>query len=344
MNTTKNRREIYVFCPSKVITGGAELLHQLCDSLNNKGHQSYMIYHPDYELDVPLPYRSYNVKVLKTVKDVPQNVLILPEAFIDLGYQFKSLKKVHWWLSVDNFFVLSLSFISPLVYLKLWPKLFLRSIGNKVKYFFDNLKSSRTVLLSYKYISDPCIINAVQSKYAFEFLKRHNFKNVFFLSDYINSFFFDTSASVRENVILYNPKKGIEFTKTLIAKFPDFKWTAIENMTYDQVNALMAKSKLYVDFGNHPGKDRMPREAVLSGMCIITGRQGSAAYFEDVTILDKYKFDESKIDVDDFEKLVNSIFDNFDIEYSNFLEYRMLIENSKQVFEDEVDNLIKMLN
>lgn len=341
----KNKeRIIYVYSPSNVITGGSELLHQLCNSLNNKGYKACIVYYPNKNSKIPLPYKHYNLSKIENVKDESQNVLILPEAFIDLGFRFKQIKKVHWWLSVDNFFILSILFISPLIYLRLWPVLFLKSMVTKVKYFFHILKTKRTICLSYSYILDSKIINLVQSKYAYEFLNMHNFKNIYFLSDYINKSFSASNIVERENVILFNPKKGIEFTKILIKKFPKYKWIPIENMTYDQVNSLMSKSKLYVDFGNHPGKDRMPREAVLSGMCIAVGNQGSAAYFEDVSILDKYKFNELDFDFTRFENTIDSIFENFDAEYSNFLDYKKLIEDSESIFENEVNQFVKVLS
>lgn len=55
----------------------------------------------------------------------------------------------------------------------------------------------------------------------------------------------------------------------------------------------MSKSKVYIDFGNHPGKDRIPREAAISGCIVITGKRGAAAFAEDVCIPETYKFDES---------------------------------------------------
>ncbi len=40
----------------------------------------------------------------------------------------------------------------------------------------------------------------------------------------------------------------------------------------------MRKAKLYIDFGYHPGKERMPREACLLDCCLIIGKDGSAKY------------------------------------------------------------------
>ncbi|NGY37419.1 hypothetical protein FQU23_007805 [Flavobacterium sp. XN-5] len=343
MISVNKERKIYIYCISNVVTGGTELLHQLCDVLNNKGFDAYMVYYPDADSPTPVSYKNYNLQLRKEIDDIPNNFLIMPEALIDLGINFKSIKKINWWLSIDNFFELSLLNLSPIIYLKLWPKLFFKVLGVKFKYFFKILKSARTGYLSYNYLFSDEDLNLVQSMYAYDFLKKNKFKNIYFLSDYLNTNFSNQKTNNRENIILYNPKKGLEFTKILINKFKNFRWVPIENMTYIEVSLLMQNSKLYVDFGNHPGKDRLPREAVLSGMCIITGMQGSAFYFEDVSIDSQYKFDELNFDFDRFEKIVMNVFDSYEEEYSNFLEYLQLIKNSRLKFESQVDDLIKIL-
>ena len=43
-----------------------------------------------------------------------------------------------------------------------------------------------------------------------------------------------------------------------------------------QIINIYNKTKVYLDFGYHPGKDRMPREAALFNNCIITNKKGSA--------------------------------------------------------------------
>ena len=83
--------------------------------------------------------------------------------------------------------------------------------------------------------------------------------------------------------MLYNPKKGIEFTRQLIEAAPDLNWVPLENMSNEEVRGKLKTSKVYIDFGDHPGKDRFPREAAISGCCVITGKRGSAAY-DDVPI------------------------------------------------------------
>ena len=43
----------------------------------------------------------------------------------------------------------------------------------------------------------------------------------------------------------------------------DLRWVPLIGMTTEEMRSCMSKSKVYIDFGNHPGKDRIPREAAI---------------------------------------------------------------------------------
>lgn len=58
----------------------------------------------------------------------------------------------------------------------------------------------------------------------------------------------------------------------------DLRWVPLIGMTTEEMRSCMSKSKVYIDFGNHPGKDRIPREAAISGCIVITGKRGAAAF------------------------------------------------------------------
>ena len=58
----------------------------------------------------------------------------------------------------------------------------------------------------------------------------------------------------------------------------------------------------YIDFGPHPGMDRLPREAALAGCIVITNREGAAAHDEDVPLPPEYKF--RKFDVEAIHALL----------------------------------------
>ena len=69
----------------------------------------------------------------------------------------------------------------------------------------------------------------------------------------------------------------------------DITFKPIRGMTRSEVIDTMRHSKLYVDFGEFPGRERMPREAVLCGCCLITSKVGAAAYIKDFA--HDYKYD-----------------------------------------------------
>ena len=48
------------------------------------------------------------------------------------------------------------------------------------------------------------------------------------------------------------------------------------NFNKKEIINFLSKSKIYIDFGFHPGQDQMPREAAILKNCIITNKEGSA--------------------------------------------------------------------
>jgi hypothetical protein len=96
----------------------------------------------------------------------------------------------------------------------------------------------------------------------------------------------------------------------------------------------MTQSKIYIDFGHHPGKDRFPREAASCGCLIITSFEGSAQFFNDVTIDPKYKFN----NIDGVSDLIKDIFENFSDHFDNFGLYRKMIADEKEVFYKQIKN------
>ena len=99
---------------------------------------------------------------------------------------------------------------------------------------------------------------------------------------------------------------------------------------------LMQISKVYIDFGNHPGKDRIPREAAICGCCIITGKRGSANNKIDIAIKDKYKFEDRLSSIDQIHSLICDCMDNFDICQSDFKNYREIILKEEAIFKENV--------
>ncbi|WP_411683436.1 hypothetical protein [Aeromonas caviae] len=321
-------KKVYVCCPGGVVTGGPELLHQFVHELRDNGVDAHIVYMPfNKSFDVPEQYKNYNVSVADyNSTSFSTAVVVLPEVNTGMANKFEGAQIVIWWLSVDFYFSYS---------------------GNRpVKEFiYDKINlllGRRLPILKLKKFS-----HYVQSEYAHQFLKGHHIESKM-LTDYIghthlNGINFSEDIPNRERIIAFNPKKGIPFTQKLINKNNDIKFVPLINMTPLEVRKLLLRAMIYIDFGNHPGKDRFPREAAMAGCCIITGIKGSAGNEYDVSIPSKYKLNEEGDDAFvKFKMLVDDIFSDFTSNSVEFDDYRKKIKNEPSCFKKQVLNFIKI--
>lgn len=328
----KNNTKVYVVCPAYLKSGGPELLHQLVYELNNNGIESYITYYrtnnenPEY---TPDDFKKYidTYKTLNDIEDSENNITITPEIVLALNLtkNLKNTKKIMWWLSVDNF-TRDYGLINTLKTHGLIWTLKLMITG---KIMYD---------LSYvKHIDG----HLCQSRYAMEFLENNGISNIAYLSDYISDEYLTIPENIenKEDIIVYNPKKGIKFTKKIIEKAPHLNFIPIENLTTMQVKELLLKSKVYIDFGTHPGKDRIPREAAMCGCCIITNKKGSAKYYDDVPINEEFKFEDNEDNIDNIIEKITICINNYDKEILKFKEYQQFIKHEKEQFEMDVKKI-----
>ncbi len=308
---------IYIVCPSKYATGGTELLHQLCVEICSHNIDVAIVYDGDMT-DSPIinKFSCYKVRVEKTIVDDKNNILIIPETAMRFLLKYRKIQKVIWWLSVDNY--------APNKKEKTYAEICIYKIIDCIVRLYDR----------------KCI-HLVQSEYAkkyVEFVHGIDNSSILYLSDYISKEYFRDMDrdSIRENIVLYNPKKGLDFTNKLISKGAKWKWIPLINLSKEEMKLLMNKAKVYVDFGNHPGKDRIPREAAISGCCVITGIKGSAKYYEDVPIPSCAKFDQDKENIDVIINYILRCMDNYDNEIEKYDEYRTIIKSEQLKFKKDV--------
>lgn len=323
-------KELYVLCPANVKTGGPELLHQFVYVLNSNGVNAHIVYilsEKDKNITINKEYKKY-VTTFYTEKDVlddKENVIIIPETLFKYISKWKNIQQVMWWLSVDNFER----------YNGFWPRCKHVGILNAICFFLrGKMQFPLNKIKKVQY-------HLCQSHYAKDYLLSIGIdvNKIEFLSDYINDEFVTNQVINKERIVMYNPKKGFQYTRKIIRKMPNITWAKIEGMKSDEVHKLMQRSMLYIDFGNHPGKDRMPREAALSMCCVITGMKGSAKYFEDVNIPAKYKIDEKKAAINTVVDLIEDCLNNYETNINDFNQYRELIKNEKKAFYNDVREL-----
>lgn len=283
-------KKVYVNIPASAEAGGCESLYQLVDAINNVGGYATIIWDRNVMNPVPEKYKHYNIKWGEDIEENENNWIIYPEVWTEKIYSNNKLKKSIWWLSVDN----------------------------------NHNKFSKW--------DDDTITHFYQSYYALNHIQKNGGNRFLYLNDYISENYISQSHDIneKENIVSYNPIKGLDITTQIINNNPNVKFVPIIRMNESEITNLLKKSKIYIDFGHHPGRDRIPRESAHLGCCLITNKKGSSGYYNDITIPNKYKID----DISNVNDLIKNIFEDFESNYNEHSIYRSSIKNQKELLHN----------
>jgi hypothetical protein len=314
---------IYVLSPANFATGGTELLHQFGRQAIDLGAEACMLYLNASSGINPVHERFYHYDVPYSTDFgliCSDDVVVFPEIYTNLVHQTPARIKAVWWLSVGNY----------------KPRHALR------KRMIDWFRGRKELDLA-----ELGIRHYVQSDFAREFIVTNGASFSGYLSDYLSADFINGAANVdmtaKRDIIVYNPKKGMEFTKQVMAAAPNFEFVPIQGMTPAQVADLLAAAKVYIDFGSHPGKDRIPREAAIMGCCVLVGAMGSAANAKDVPIPSRFKFAMTPFDVKSVVLTLEKCLEDFSVVSLEFDTYKQMIRHEECDFRAQVTDFINSL-
>jgi hypothetical protein len=302
-----------IYCPVGVKTGGPECLYQLCDALNSLGHDAFIV--PTSETANSEPCRDfdrYNVKYISNAKILTEDVLIIPEVITRipkwLGKGLKPSNLVIWWLSVDN---------SPLFPFNAFElhnnkihsswRTVVRNENKKTKYRFKSIPRKMmnyirdlNFKLNYRLSSTAVDLKSskhyAQSQYAKSLVSETLGVKVEKLSDYVygseNRSLPKSKSNDSQKVIAVNPFKGADLFRTFKSLFKDeVIFVELKGMTTEVIAQTLSKSDLYLDLGHFPGKDRIPREAILEGCPVFLAKRGAARNEIDFHLSSAFKVD-----------------------------------------------------
>lgn len=315
----KSRYEkVYVICAAYYKTGGTEVLHQLVYHINKQGGDAYIAYIRLYEVPSLCnpAYEKYvdkkHIVEVDDIEDKEGNAIVIPEGYPKYIDRYIKAEKLLWWLSVDNF---------------------------EGIYGFDDIKINRM----HEQFKRTINLHLVQSEYAHIYLRNKGVpeSKIMHLADYINDIYFESVEDTgkkndRKDIVLYNPKKGVESTLSIMEISPDISYVPLKDMSTEEISELMRQSKVYIDFGNHPGKDRIPREAAVSGLIVITGRHGSADNDVDIKIPDRYKLKEEEVSGGEVADVIRDCLRNYNDKIVDFEAYKRIIREEKDEFIEDV--------
>jgi len=320
----KPYKKIIAVCPGNTVTGGPEAMHHLVHMLRKMGHNAEICYFPTNQTFItPEAYRGFDVRISE-YNDIEGNLIIFPETFPMEAMNVKKARAAIWWLSVDHFTGYK-------------HESTLRDRFNYLKLITKGLRPLRGAMSLNK------IIHFSQSHYSTLWLSEIGLTS-HEMYEPINQAYLEPATRIchenRADQILYNPSKGKKTVDALINKYPQFEFIPLQKLSRDQLIQLYCSSKVYIDFGHHPGRDRIPREAAVLGCCLITSRKGSAANPIDIPIDDLYKLDTDNTDfLNDFGILLESIISDFAHHYTAQEGYRQRILGEPAYFEINLKNI-----
>lgn len=341
----KNKcKKIYVMCPANYASGGPDALHQMVFYLRRMGFEASIAYFDTFSTGkyaIPVVYKKYVTSFLteNEIVDSLDSVIVLPETFAYKRDGYKKSCILIWWLSVDNNKRGS-SFLEKCIFFLTLPARIVKNFAYYRKHFSEAVvKTIRKELYSFKN-EQKNVEHICASYYAFDYVSKKSKKEVKLCIEPISKYFLECYEKNKENIlkkmrsneIIYNPAKSSKFVNKLAAYAPDLKFVPLRGMSQDQLIDKYMSSKLYVDFGPFPGAERMPKEAVLFGCTIITGRRGASNFHGDVPIPDEYKFENPEKQMDDIVQKLRFMLKNYEKINSDFDEYRNTVLNLERNF------------
>jgi len=303
-----------VFLPT-TYTGGPFALLQLSDSLTKIGHESQVVYYDkisrmelknnsiSIEYSGETKFSISNIKPEVCYSFDRKDVIILPEVRLDLLKQLVNAgfsNCVFWWLSWDN---------APLSELSRFEAK--SALNNAIHIFQSHYAQIQANRLG--------LHGAIVSDYTL-------------FDESINC-----SESFKNNDICFFPRKSIGAEKIVAELQSSFSVIRIENMSQSQVRDVLARSKYFIDFGHHPGKDRIPREAAIANCIPIVRFEGAARHMEDVYLPRYLKIElEMMIDAEFLAGHINKLEVNRPNILASIEPYRRKIKSELDIFNSQV--------
>ncbi|MBN2275539.1 MAG: hypothetical protein JXR41_02410 [Bacteroidales bacterium] len=331
-------KKIIVYCPGNVLSGGVYSLHNLCAKLIESGYNAGMLYHSSRpEILNHEHILAYHVPSVISIEDSSDNMLIVPETETLFFRHFVHIKKVVYWLGLNNYFKKPV--FRPPFNIKIFRKVIqCRNYFGFSSGFPEQLKRH----LSWWAKSDDMIwqnnvIHMSNSFYAALCCQWKGVKNVYLLHNPVQEeYYAEKNHQVpKKTKIAFGPKTP----KLLIALCRlcfKYQIVRLKHMSPATVKQHLKEAMVFAEFGNNSGRDRMPREAALLGCVVFSNIRGSAAYQQDMPIPEMYKIPDSLINYPKIMKRLKNSVKYYAAVKDDFKTYINVLEAERMNFPDRV--------
>lgn len=321
---------VWIYYPRGVRTGGPEALHQLCDSLREQGQEAFLVPWPTTLTSERVPaYRTYDAPEVVRPKVGELDAVVLPESSSANTHQWRNATVFRWWLSVDN----SYPFRAEMTWRSRKVTLTRRRSPTLVAAVAAEF-ALRPALLhrfqSHKHLA--------QSHYAAEFV-RTRFREVAApVSDYVTVPLCDEPNVVKHRpVVSYNAaKSGRQIERVRLQTSQDIEWLPIGGMQPGEVEAALSRSHVHLDLGRQPGKDRMPREAALSGAITLIAGTGAGADRVDFPLPEEHRIPLIGSLATNAAEVLANVLDDLPGHHLRQRDFRLRLAQERTVFNAEV--------
>lgn len=337
--------KIYIYCPGNVISGGVNSLHNLGASLIKNGFEAGMFYHSaEKETLKNTHILSYKVPAFSNIEDNSCNVLIVSETETLFLSQFSNIKKIVYWLGL-NYYFKKPPFRFPFN-IKLIRKFII--CRNYFGYSSGIIENYKRVLNRWNKANDEIwkgnVLHMSNSYYVAEYCKWRGIDKVFVLHNPVRDEYYIESGhqTVKKNVILFGPKTS----KLLIAicrLYFSYKVVRLKHLPAETVKQHMKEAKVFAEFGNNSGRDRMLREAALMGCVVISNTRGSAALYNDMPIPSQYKIPDTFYNYPRILKMLKKCIVHYSFMVAGFDEYVQVLNIEKKNFSTNVKEIFSVI-
>ncbi|MDE5592496.1 MAG: hypothetical protein K2I75_01025 [Clostridiales bacterium] len=291
-----------------------------------------MVYNFTESTECTPRYEIYSPQIIsyKDIEDSEKNLIITPETGTVYLKYYKHARKLIWWLGVHLYFKF-------------------KENGNRIKDAVKHvlncfIKNRTPYIYSCPMPITDSVYHACGSQYAYDFLisKQKNIKPSM-LVEPISKQFYDAGmatnlqSSERDDVILYNPSKPSRLMEKLLLR-DDLKFRPLKGFTPEELVNVYRGAKLYIDFGEFSGPERIPKESVFNGTCLLVGKRNASVNDFDIPIPQQYKiedFENEQLVVDK----IKYILQNYDECIGDFNGFRTKIQNLETTFKEQINNV-----
>jgi len=342
-------KKVFVICPSNLVTGGPDALHQMVYYLNQLSINASIVYinlsERESNVKIPEPYRCYvdNFLFEKDIIDSSEYAVIIPESLTYFHNKFSNATVFIWWLGVENH--LKYSFSYKLFFTMTYPLRVLKNINHYRGKIFKTISWmwDRNI---YDFSNEQQNIKHIcASYYALDYVSKKTSKQTYLCIEPISKLFLTEyekrkyNSLPRLDQVIYNPVKSGVYVDKLINKYKGIKFIPLRNMTQEELIYQYQTSKVYIDFGPFGGAERMPKEAVLYGCAILTARHGASGYYGDVSISDEYKIEEDKVSEEVVIHKIKNMIEHYELIKKDFITYKETVLSLENNFISSLESI-----